>query len=258
VTKKSSDDKTDEKEELRAAQVELVKLQCHVIETGQKVMVLFEGRDAAGKDGAIKRIAEHLSPRDVRVVALAPPSDRERKAWFFQRYISHFPVDGEIVLFNRSWYNRAGVERVLAFCTKAEYQMFLKATPFFEDLLIHSGITLVTYYLDISKAEQKKRLKERNDDPLTQWKSSAIDAVAVKHWDDYSEARDIMFQRTHTFTAPGTIVATDDKGLARINIIKNLLTRLEFPGKDRRGDLADPTIVFPFHEAVLTNGMLAK
>lgn len=256
--KSTAPSKADGKAGLRAAQIELVKLQRHVIETGQQVLVIFEGRDAAGKDGAIKRIVQHLSPRDVRVVALGPPSDRERKAWLYQRYVGHLPVGGEIVLFNRSWYNRAGVEHVMGFCSKAEYEMFFKATPLLEDLLIHCGITLMKYYLDISKAEQKQRLKDRRDDPLTQWKSSPVDAVAVKHWDDYSEARDVMLMRTHSTLAPWTIVRADDKPLARINIIKDLLTRLDFPGKDRRADLADPEIVFPFQEAVLKNGMLAK
>jgi polyphosphate kinase len=250
--------KVDEKADLRAAQIELVKLQRHVIETGQQILVIFEGRDAAGKDGTIKRIAEHLSPRDVRVVAVGPPSDRERRAWFFQRYVANLPVGGEIVLFNRSWYNRAGVEHVMGYCSKAEYEMFFKAAPLFEDLLIHCGITLVKYYLDISKSEQKSRLKDRRNDPLTQWKSSPVDAVAVKHWDDYSEARDVMLMRTHSTVAPWTIVRANDKPLARINIIKDLLTRLDFPDKNRRADLADPQIVFPFEEAVLTNGTLAK
>jgi polyphosphate kinase len=250
--------KADRKAELRAAQIELVKLQRHVIEAGQQVLVIFEGRDTAGKDGAIKRIVEHLSPRDVRVIALAPPSDRERKAWFYQRYVAHFPIDGEIVLFNRSWYNRAGVEHVMGFCSKSEYESFFKATPLFEDLIVHCGLTLVKYYLDISKTEQKKRLKERREDPLSQWKSSSVDAVAVKHWDDYSVARDIMLMRTHSTVAPWTIVRADDKPAARINIIKDLITRLDFPGKDRLADLADSAIVFPFQESVLTDGRLAK
>jgi polyphosphate kinase len=256
--KANDDAKNDAKAELRAAQIELVKLQRHVIETGQQILVIFEGRDAAGKDGAIKRIVEHLSPRDVRVVALGPPTGRETKAWYYQRFVAQFPVEGEIVLFNRSWYNRAGVERVMGFCTKAEYEAFFKATPLFENLLIHCGMTLVKYYLDVSKSEQKKRLKDRRDDPLSQWKSSPIDAVATKHWDDYSAARDVMLARTHSAEAPWTIVRADDKPLARVNIIKDLLTRLDFPGKDRKRDLPDPDIVFPFQEAVLTDGQLAK
>jgi polyphosphate kinase 2 len=168
---------------LGAAQVELVKLQRHVIKTGQKILVILEGRDAAGKDGAIKRIVQHLSPRDARVIALGVPSDRDRKAWYFQRYVEHLPVSAEIVLFNRSWYNRAGVERVMQFCSEEEYDTFLKTAPMFEDLLIHCGITLVKYYLDISKEEERKRLKQRRSDPLSQWKLSQIDAEAVKLWD---------------------------------------------------------------------------
>lgn len=250
--------KVDAKKELQEVQIELVKLQRHVIETGQQVLVIFEGRDAAGKDGAIKRIVQHLSPRDVRVVALGPPLDRERKAWYYQRYVAQLPVDGEIVLFNRSWYNRAGVEHVMGFCTKADYEMFFKATPLFEDLLVHCGVTLIKYYLDISKGEQKKRLKDRRDDPLMQWKSSPVDAVAIKHWDDYSEARNVMLVRTHSMAAPWIIVQADDKQVTRINLIKDLLTRLDFPGRHRKEDLPDPAIVFPFHESVLTDGRLAK
>ena len=250
--------KTREKAALKAAQIELVKLQRHVINTDQKIFVVIEGRDAAGKDGAIKRIVQHLSPREARVVALGKPSDRESKAWYFQRYVEHFPVGGEIVLFNRSWYNRAGVERVMKFCTQDEYEIFLKTTPTFEDLLVHCGITLVKYYLDISKDEQKKRLKDRRDDPLSQWKSSPIDAAAVKHWEDYSAARNEMLTRTHTMVAPWTIVRADDKPLARINLIRDLLTRLEFKGKDRQADLPDSEIVFSFHQDAISNGALAK
>lgn len=261
ASNKSKDDdqvKASEKAELRAVQIELVKLQRHVIASGQKIIVVFEGRDAAGKDGVIKRIIQHLSPRDVRVVALGAPSDREKSAWYFQRFVAHFPVNGEIVLFNRSWYNRAGVEHVMGFCTQAEYDMFFNANPLFEELLLHCGIILVKYYLDISKAQQKKRLKDRRDDPLSQWKSSPIDAVAIKHWDDYSAARDTMLTRTHSAASPWSVVRADHKPSARINVIKDLLTRLDFPGKDRKGDLPDPDIVFTFQEAVLTNGQLAK
>ena len=251
-------DKVKEKADLKVAQVELVKLQRHIIDTGQKVLVILEGRDAAGKDGTIKRIVRHLSPREARVVALDKPSDRDRKAWYFQRYVSHLPVAGEIVLFNRSWYNRAGVERVMKFCTKEEHETFLKTAPTFEELLVHCGITLVKYYLDISKDEQKRRLKQRDDDPLTQWKSSPVDAVAVKHWDDYSEARDEMLARTHSVVAPWTIVKADDKPLARINLIHDLLTRLDFKGKKRQADLPDPEIVFGFNADAVGNGLLAK
>ena len=224
--KRGHREKDNEKADLEVAQIELVKLQRHVIETGQMILVILEGRDAAGKDGTIKRIVQHLSPREARVVALGIPSDRDRKAWYFQRYVEHLPVAGEIVLFNRSWYNRAGVERVMKFCSKEEYDTFLKTAPIFEELLVHCGITLVKYYLDISKEEENKRLKQRRDDPLSQWKSSPIDAEAVKHWEDYSGARNEMLARTHTMVAPWTVVRADNKPLARINLIRDLLTRL--------------------------------
>lgn len=250
--------KTGEKAALKAAQVELVKLQRHVIDTDQKLLVVLEGRDAAGKDGVIKRIVQHLSPRDARVVALGKPSDRETRAWYFQRYVAHLPVGGEIVLFNRSWYNRAGVERVMQFCTREEYAMFLETTPIFEDLLVHCGVTLVKYYLDISKDEQKKRLKERRDDPLSQWKSSAIDAAAPKHWDDYTAARDEMLARTHTMIAPWTIIKADDKPAARLNLIRDLLTRIDYKGRDHHADSSDPKIAFTFHLDALGDRALAK
>lgn len=256
--KHKHDEKDDQKAALRAAQIELVKLQRHVIATGQQILVILEGRDAAGKDGTIKRIVRHLSPREARVVALSAPSDRDRKAWYFQRYVEHLPVAGEIVLFNRSWYNRAGVERVMKFCSKEEYTMFLKTAPIFEELLGHCGITLVKYYLDISKETEKKRLKQRREDPLSQWKSSPIDAEAVKRWEAYSEARNEMLARTHTMVAPWTIVRADDKPSARINLIRDLLTRSEFEGKERQADLPDPEVVFTFHEAAFSNGMLAE
>jgi polyphosphate kinase 2 len=256
--KRGHREKDKEKADLEVAQIELVKLQRHVIEAGKMILVILEGRDAAGKDGTIKRIVQHLSPREARVVALGIPSDRDRKAWYFQRYVEHLPVAGEIVLFNRSWYNRAGVERVMKFCSKEEYDTFLKTAPIFEELLVHCGITLVKYYLDISKEEEKKRLKQRRDDPLSQWKSSPIDAEAVKHWEDYSAARNEMLARTHTMVAPWTVVRADNKPLARINLIRDLLTRSEFKGKKRQADLPDPDIVFSFHEKAFSNGMLAK
>ena len=191
------------------------------------------------------------------MVALGPPSDRDRKAWYFQRFVEHLPVAGEIVLFNRSWYNRAGVERVMKFCSQDEYESFLKTVPTFEDLLVHCGITLVKYYLDISKGEQKKRLKQRRDDPLSQWKTSPIDAQAVKRWKEYSDARNEMLMRTHTMVAPWTIVRADDKPSARMGLIRDLLTRLDFKGKKRLADLPNPDIVFRFHEETMNNKMLA-
>ena len=251
------DNDRNDKAALRAAQIQLVNLQRHVIKTEKKVLVIFEGRDAAGKDGTVKRITEHLSPRETRVVALGAPSDRDRKSWYFQRHIAHLPVAGEIVLFNRSWYNRAGVERVMRFCSDEEYEQFLKTVPQFEELLTHCGITLVKYYLDISKKEQERRLKKRRDDPLSQWKLSRIDEKALKHWDDYSAARDEMLARSHSIVAPWTVVHADDKPVARINVIRDLLTKFEFDGKDRKTDLPDPEIVFLFHQEYLRNGRIA-
>ncbi len=253
-----ADLKRAEKAALHAAQIELVKLQRHVIEAGEKILVLLEGRDAAGKDGTIKRVVQHLSPRETRVVALGVPSDRDRKAWYFQRYVEHLPVAGEIVLFNRSWYNRAGVERVMKFCSQEEYDMFLKTVPVFEDLLVHCGVTLIKYYLDISKGEQKRRLKDRHEDPLSQWKLSPIDAEAVKRGEQYSEARNEMLMRTHSMVAPWTVIRADHKPSARIGLIRDLLTRSEFPRKDRQADLPDPDIVFRFHEEAIKNGLLAE
>jgi polyphosphate kinase 2 len=242
---------------LLSLQIELVKLQRQIIRKGFKVLVLFEGRDAAGKDGTIKRITEHLSPRETRTVALGAPSDRDRKSWYFQRYVPHLPAAQEMVLFNRSWYNRAGVERVMGFCTRAEYHEFMETVPVYEPMLERAGIRLFKYYLDISKAEQKKRLKARRKDPLKQWKISPIDEQALDHWDDYSLARNEMFARTHTATAPWCIVRADDKRPARLNVIKHLLSRLDYAGKDERLVLPTPDIVFFYDEVYLKNGMIA-
>ena len=170
------------KEELRQLQIELVRAQKHLIANGRRVLVIFEGRDAAGKDGAIKRIVEHLSPRDTRVVALGKPSDREETEWYFQRFVPHLPAAGELALFNRSWYNRAGVERVMGFCSEGQAQDFLKNVVPFEKMLVRSGLQLIKYYLDISREEQRKRLKKRAGDPLTQWKISPVDQVAARKW----------------------------------------------------------------------------
>ncbi len=248
----------DEKDALHAAQIQFFLLQRHLIETGRKVLIILEGRDAAGKDGTIKRMVKHLRPRETRVVALDEPSDRDRRSWYFQRHVAHLPVSGEIVLFNRSWYNRAGVERVMGFCTAEEHEEFLKTTPLFEDLLGHCGITLIKYYLDISKREQAQRLKSRKNDPLRQWKLSKVDRSALKKWGEYSEARNEMFVRTHTISTPWTIVRGDDKTVARINLIRDLLSRFEFDGKDRRSDLPDPDIVFAFDPEHLRNGRIAE
>ena len=200
------------KSALRDLQIELVKLQRHFIGCGDRILVILEGRDGAGKDGVIKRITEHLSPRETRVVALGKPSDRDRGAWYFQRYVPHLPVAGEFVLFNRSWYNRAGVERVMRFCTTEEYEEFLETVLGFELMLVRAGIKLTKYYLDISKKEQRRRLAERARDPLTQWKTSPIDAKALKYWKDYSRARDEMLRRTHSVIAPWRIVRATTRG----------------------------------------------
>jgi len=254
---KKTIDRKDYKKTLRELQIELVKLQNHFIKQNDKILIIFEGRDAGGKDGTIKRITQHLSPRETRVVALGKPSDRDISSWYFQRYAAHLPAAQEMVLFNRSWYNRAGVERVMGFCTDEQYHEFLETVPNFEQMLVQSGIKLLKYYLDISKDEQKKRLKDREQDPLKQWKSSPIDKSAHKHWDEYSLARNTMLARTHHLTAPWTIVRADDKQSARINVIKDMLFRLDYKGKSDGLILPDADIVFNYEEGYLQNGMIA-
>jgi polyphosphate kinase 2 len=234
ATDRRSDGKKSYKRALRQAQIELVKLQKDVIAGGRKLLVILEGRDAAGKDGTIKRFTAHMSPRETRIVALGKPTDREETEWYFQRYVPHLPAGGEIVFFNRSWYNRAGVERVMGFCTKAEYEEFMVTVPLMEQHLFHAGILILKYYLDISHDEQRRRLAQRRKDPLTQWKRSPIDAVAQKRWNDYSKARDAMLKRTHHDVAPWILVHADDKKAARLGIIRDLLSRLDYKGKDRR------------------------
>jgi len=232
--------------QLHILQVELAKLQRHFIACGDRILVLLEGRDAAGKDGSIKRIVEYLSPRETRVVALGKPSDRERKGWYFQRYVAQLPVAEELVLFNRSWYNRAGVEHVMGFCSKDEHEEFMQSVPKFEEMLVNSGIKLSKYYLDVSKDEQTRRLAERKRDPLKQWKSSPIDAVAVKHWKSYSEARDEMLLRTHSVAAPWHVIRADDKRLARLNLMRDMLSRLHYAGKKTKLVQPDPNVAFEF------------
>ena len=242
---------------LRRLQIELVKIQRHVIKHDHKVLVIFEGRDASGKDGAIKRIVEHLSPRETRVVALGKPSDKDRASWYFQRYAPHLPSAQEMVLFNRSWYNRAGVERVMGFCTEREYRSFLEAVIPFEHMLIASGIQIIKYYLDITRREQKKRLRERRDDPLKQWKVSPIDRLALKHWGAYSEARDEMLTRTSSPLSPWLVVRADDKRKARLNVISDLLARLACPETDKHLAVPDPTIVFRYDKTRADARLLA-
>lgn len=249
--------RTAYKASLRELQVELVKVQRHVIKHGHKVLVIFEGRDSSGKDGTIKRIVQHLSPRETRVVALGKPSDKDRASWYFQRYASQLPAAQELVLFNRSWYNRAGVEHVMEFCTDKEYESFLQEALPFEHMLIGAGIQILKYYLDISKKEQKHRLQARRDDPLKQWKNSPIDEVAVKNFERYTDARDQMLARTSSPLSPWIVVRTDDKHQARLNIIRDLLARLACPQTDKHLALPDLNVVFPYDEAHARSGLLA-
>ncbi|MEU7816367.1 polyphosphate kinase 2 [Pseudonocardia sp. NPDC049154] len=209
--------------ELLRLQGQLVQLQEWVKDTGARVVVIFEGRDAAGKGGAIKRVVENLNPRVARIVALPAPTERERTQWYFQRYVDHLPAAGEIVLMDRSWYNRAGVERVMGFCTPHEYTRFLRQCPIFEDLLVEDGILLRKYWFSVSPQEQEKRFRERVENPLKQWKLSPMDLESIARWDDYSQAKDDMLVHTDTDTAPWTIVESEDKRRARLNMIAHLL-----------------------------------
>lgn len=243
---------------LHDLQVELVKVQRHIIKHGHKVLVIFEGRDAAGKDGAIKRIVRHLSPRETRVVALGKPSDRDRASWYFQRYAPYLPSMQEMILFNRSWYNRAGVEHVMKFCTTREYESFLSEALPFEHTLIGSGIQIMKYYLDISKKEQKARLEDRKINPLKQWKVSPIDAVAVKHWNDYTKARDRMLAATSSELSPWIVVHADDKKAARLNIIRDLISRLACPETDKHLAVPNRSIVHPYDSQHSGGRLLAR
>ena len=246
--------------QLEKLQIALSAVQRRVLADGRKVLIIIEGRDAAGKDGTIKRITEHMSPRDTRVVALGVPSEHDRKAWYFQRWVAQLPVSGEIALFNRSWYNRAGVEHVMGFCTGAEYEDFLATVPLFEQLLVDSGFTVLKYYLDISKREQKKRLAEREADPLKAWKNSPVDRKAQKKWKAYSEARDAMLAHTHSLVAPWAVVRADDKAAARLGIIADIIARLAGPeAVEILPDLVfDPAVVFPYDPVAAASGWLAK
>jgi polyphosphate kinase 2 len=248
----------DDEYDLEALQVALVRFQQHAIKVGERDLVIFEGRDTAGKDGAIKRIVEHLSIRATRVVALPKPNDRERSQWYFQRYSEHLPAAGELVIFNRSWYNRAGVERVMGFSTPDEQETFLRDVPVFERMLSHAGVQVVKLWLDISRDEQARRLEARTTDPLKALKVSALDAVAQEKWTDYSAARDEMLKRTHTAEAPWTIVHTDDKKIARINIIRHLLKVLAPPQISDQIAPPDPAVVFAFEPAALSDGRLER
>ena len=227
---------------LEQLQIELVDTQAWAIEQGLKVLIVFEGRDSAGKDGAIKRLTEHASPRQTRVVALPKPTERETGQWYFQRYVPHLPSAGETVIFNRSWYNRGGVEPVMGFCTPEQHAQFLKDAPRFERMLTDSGIILIKLWLDITKAEQAKRLSERLTDPLKKFKVSSLDAEAQDRWDAYSAARNQMLEETHSGHAPWTIIATDDKKTARLDIIRHILRTANRPGL--KVDKPDKDVVF--------------
>lgn len=245
--KKDDYDKT-----LERLQVLMVETQAWVIAEGLRPLIVFEGRDSAGKDGAIKRITEFAAPRQTRVVALPKPTERETTQWYFQRYVPYLPAAGETVIFNRSWYNRAGVEPVMGFCTGAQYESFLRDAPHFERMLTDDGIVLIKLWLDITKDEQAKRLGERMTDPLKRFKVSPLDKEAQTRWDAYSEARDRMLAETHTNGAGWTVVATDDKKTARLNILRHILRSIGGPGA--KADRPDGDVVFP---ADGTRGRLA-
>ncbi len=225
-------------------QVELLKLQAWVKETGQRVVILFEGRDAAGKGGTIKRFMEHLNPRGARVVALDKPSDVERGQWYFQRYVEHLPTRGEIVLFDRSWYNRAGVERVMGFCTDDEYLEFMRQAPEFERNLVRSGLHLIKFWFSVSRREQRRRFRERKSHPLKQWKLSPVDLASLDKWDDYTKAKESMFFYTDTADSPWTVMKSDCKKRARLNAMRYVLHKLPYTSKDveRIGPI-DPLLV---------------
>ncbi|MBO9396093.1 polyphosphate kinase 2 [Shimia sp. R9_2] len=224
-------------------QSELLKVQLWAQETGQKFVMLFEGRDAAGKGGTIKRFTEHLNPRTARVVALNKPTDQERGQWYFQRYIEHLPTAGEIVLYDRSWYNRAGVERVMGFCEPGEYLEFMRQTPDLEQMLVRSGIRLYKYWFSVTQDEQKRRFESRETDPLKQWKLSPIDKASLNKWEDYTEAKEAMFFYTDTADAPWTVIKSNDKKRARLNCMRHFLSTLDYPGKDPKiAQPADPLI----------------
>jgi len=214
--------------------IELVKLQKNIISSNLKLIIVLEGRDAAGKDGTIKTITRYLSPRETRVVALSKPTDRQEHEWYFQRYSVQLPVSGELVLFNRSWYNRAGVEKVMGFCSENEYKSFFKDVGLFEKMLVDEGFIILKYYLDISKEEQAKRLKDRETDPLKQWKVSPVDKEALKFWKDYSEARNEMLLRTNFKRAPWFVVKADKKKTAHIALITHILRLLKYHNKDEK------------------------
>lgn len=248
----------DDMSRIEKLQLALVETQMAMAQSGERIVVVLEGRDAAGKDGTIKRITEHLSVRSTRVVALPKPTERERTQWYFQRYVQHLPSAGEMVIFNRSWYNRAGVEVVMGFSTAAEQAEFLRDAPDFERMLVESGIRLVKLWLDIDKDEQKRRLDDRRSDPLKALKVSPIDAAAQDKWGDYSAARDTMLLRTHTPLAPWHCVLADDKKKARRAVMEHIVHRVSPAEIAKQVPLPDPDVLFAFDERALSDGRLAR
>ena len=237
-------DRRDYEREKAKLQAELLKVQKWVGETGQKLVLIFEGRDAAGKGGTIKRFMEHLNPRQARVVALDKPSEREKGQWFFQRYIEHLPTAGEMVFYDRSWYNRAGVERVMGFCKPNEYLEFMRQVPDLERMLTRTGVHLYKFWFSVTREEQRRRFESRKGDPLKRWKLSPMDLASLDRWDDYTEAKEAMFFYTHTADAPWTIVKSNDKKRARLEAMRHFLHTLDYPDKDHSLAFApDPLIV---------------
>jgi len=250
-------EKIDYEKELIKLQVELLKFQNHVKENGLKILMIFEGRDAAGKGGTIKRITEHLNPRGARVVALEKPSDQEKSQWYFQRYAKHLPSAGEIVLFDRSWYNRAMVEPVMGFCSEREHHKFLKDAPKFEKMIVDEEIQIFKFYFSVSKKEQAKRFKSRETDPLKQYKLSPVDKESQRLWDEYSLAKFMMLSSTHTKSAPWTIVKSDNKKKARLNAIKHILNFVDYPDKidSQKIEVDENILVYGRDEAIVMEKM---
>jgi polyphosphate kinase 2 len=235
----------EQKDILHQLYIELVKFQKEIISSEVKVLVILEGRDAAGKDGTIKRITKHLSPRETRVVALGKPSDKENNEWYFQRFTQHLPAAGEFVIFNRSWYNRAGVEEVMGFCTPKEYKDFFKDVALFEKMLVDADIIILKYYLDISKIEQNKRLEDRKQNPLKQWKMSPIDKVAQKNWEKYSEARNKMLLKTNFKYTPWNVANAENKNDIHIALISHLLKQVDYKNKNKKLLSKDYGLIYP-------------
>lgn len=225
-------DRTQYELDKRLLQIELIKLQSWAKDTGQRIVLLFEGRDAAGKGGTIKRFTEHLNPRGARVVALVKPTEREQSQWYLQRYVEHLPAAGEIVFFDRSWYNRAGVERVMGFCTPDQYTEFLRQAPAFEKMLVNDGIHVIKFWFSVSRAEQLTRFTIRQIDPVRQWKLSPMDLASLDKWEAYTQAKEAMFRKTDTRHSPWTVVKSNDKKRARLEAMRSVLHRFDYPGKD--------------------------